>query len=145
MYDYILTKPDIDSLEHYGIKGMRWRRKKGRKMSQEQKRKYAASKIADDMYNGRINRILDPSADRVSNYLMNPSWDTFKAMKFSDIKKVISYSKNLSRYSDVNVLSWQMRDLINSNLASNREHTKNDNKNKAKKKVRNIIDKITNN
>lgn len=32
-YDYIITKPPLDdeTLMHYGIKGMKWRRKKGRK------------------------------------------------------------------------------------------------------------------
>ena len=39
MYDYIIDKPPLeDALMHYGVKGMRWRHKKGAKLSLAQKK-----------------------------------------------------------------------------------------------------------
>lgn len=41
MYDYIIDKPSLDDLilEHYGVKGMRWRHRKGRKKTSASSRR----------------------------------------------------------------------------------------------------------
>lgn len=39
MYDYVTTKPDLDDvfIAHYGVKGMKWRRRKASSFSKEVK------------------------------------------------------------------------------------------------------------
>ena len=61
IYDYVVTKPPLneDTLTHYGVKGMKWRkRKKGvyqrpAKMSKSLKDKIQAQHLADDVSDGR--------------------------------------------------------------------------------------------
>ena len=55
-YDGIVIKPELDdALEHYGVKGMKWKKRKAKakKMTEEQKKKYNARKMADDVISGR--------------------------------------------------------------------------------------------
>ena len=55
---------DEDTLTHYGVKGMKWRRKKAtknnpKKMTRSQKNNYYAQKIADDIMDGKSVYIGD--------------------------------------------------------------------------------------
>jgi len=76
-YDYIINKPELneDTLAHFGIKGMKWR-KHLRKLSNKlpgaagrRKNKYNAQKIADDIESGRANTAYGKSA--VKGYLFD--------------------------------------------------------------------------
>lgn len=58
MYDYVTTKPELNEeiLAHYGIKGMKWRKKTQRlsdTLKEKRKRNYYARKMADDVLSGR--------------------------------------------------------------------------------------------
>lgn len=67
-YDYIINKPELneDTLAHYGIKGMKWRKRKGSKNSKPfNKEKYVADHMADDVLSGRrIIGVTDSRRDR---------------------------------------------------------------------------------
>lgn len=68
-YDYVITKPPLeeDTLAHYGIKGMKWRRRKTK--SSRKKDEYVAKHLADDIISGKRNR---PSQSKPQgNTLMN--------------------------------------------------------------------------
>jgi len=64
VYDYIITKPplDEDTLAHYGVKGMKWRRVKNKiknslpGASKRRMKQYNAQKMADDVMTGRRNK-----------------------------------------------------------------------------------------
>lgn len=52
VYDGIINKPDIDEIiiEHYGVKGMKWRRRrKKKKASDEQIERHIQSHLLDDI------------------------------------------------------------------------------------------------
>lgn len=54
MYDYIITKPELneDTLAHYGVKGMRWRnRKKGKKGDNGDKLNIKSKRVQERIYN----------------------------------------------------------------------------------------------
>lgn len=61
MYDYIIEKPELneETLAHYGIKGMKWRKVKNRiknslpGAAKRRKNKYTAQKIAEGEQKGR--------------------------------------------------------------------------------------------
>ena len=70
MYDYITTKPDIDdALQHYGIKGMKWKFRKSIISSKVKraKRKKTALETADTLYNAAAN---DAKTNEQRNALM---------------------------------------------------------------------------
>lgn len=51
MYDYIIEKPELneDTLTHYGIKGMKWKKRKGTIKSYAKNTKSRVSKILEGL------------------------------------------------------------------------------------------------
>lgn len=59
IYDYVINKPSLDeALEHYGVKGMKWKKRKHPKEAARQKR---AAEDLNSVRNETINRQLDES------------------------------------------------------------------------------------
>ena len=105
MYDYIITKPELneDTLAHYGVKGMKWRKRhakkisrnvvKGKKVHGNNERMYDR---LDDYYNGlhgAPSKDLRKRAD-AAIYKQNRIWSADDAertgqngMPSKDIKK----------------------------------------------------------
>lgn len=73
IYDYIITKPPLneDTLAHYGVKGMKWKKRKAKKKSQKQKDDYVASHIADDIVSGKRSRKKDTNDRRIDTSVKN--------------------------------------------------------------------------
>lgn len=77
MYDYIITKPELneDTLAHYGIKGMKWRKIKNKiknslpGASKRRMQRYNAQKMADDVMTGR--RKSNAGKDRATDIWNN--------------------------------------------------------------------------
>lgn len=89
MYDYIITKPELneDTLAHYGIKGMKWKKRKDKK----RKDKYVADHLAEDVAKGR-RRETDAPYIKVGNRPARLTKEfTRSVMKYSpDRKKVVA-------------------------------------------------------
>ena len=113
IYDYVVTKPPLneDTLTHYGVKGMKWRkRKKGfyqnpAKMSKSLKDKIQAQHLADDISDKR--KRLEDITNAPSNSLVvlgvnkgisDKRLNKYAAMTYSGKSK---YSKITGKLSDV--------------------------------------------
>lgn len=62
IYDYITTKPPLnnETLAHYGIKGMKWRRRKNKTIDKKTKERIVAEHLADEVVDGKRKQNADP-------------------------------------------------------------------------------------
>ena len=81
-YDYIIEKPELneDTLTHFGIKGMKWRKRKADKKAQKRNEKYVANKMADDIESGRrhLHKGVAPGGDITKDGTYIPTVDRYK-------------------------------------------------------------------
>lgn len=90
-----------DALAHFGVKGMKWRRRKGtkkntKKMSKEQKERYYARKMADDVVDGRRKNYEGLPGASDSRDIHSPMTDNSPGRDFVNKSRVQTYS----RYED---------------------------------------------
>ena len=76
MYDYIIEKPDLDEdlLMHYGVLGMKWRKKASKKLKSSKKSKAARKEfkdMVDKAYAKKSNAMLGESRFQPSEKNLN--------------------------------------------------------------------------
>lgn len=80
MYDYIIEKPELneETLAHYGIKGMKWRKKlKGKYYSLKSKvEEYKTKKAKGDIAKTNPEWVTGGKYHRGAGYIPNPGYRT---------------------------------------------------------------------
>lgn len=106
-YDYVIYKPELneDTLAHYGVKGMKWRKVKAKISSLKNKNKKKnlspeEQRRKDLEYDARVNRYTTKDANKELEYINDKLLKKYK------------YSKNVPALYDISGGSrWTSRDV----------------------------------
>lgn len=114
-YDYIINKPELneDTLAHYGIKGMKWRKHINRLKNnlpgaeKRRKQKYIASKIAEGEQKGRYATVEERA--KKFSYLYDNRKNIYDNGKTASVNTG-DYKDN-TRYADKDFRSTSSKEL----------------------------------
>lgn len=126
-YDYVITKPPLneETLMHYGVKGMRWGRRKQQLISQGYSRRQARRQV--HLEKGLVdatNRISSYADKKINKYKrkMEGAGDTNKRKKYENLMKAYQISKDKNLGVEKRYTNAKIKAVRDSNYKKSKEY-----------------------